>query len=291
MRTGAGAPGVRLPPGFGVYSRAMKIALVQQHASHDARENALRGEIALRQAVAGGAEVVVYPELAFQRFFPQKRRCDQADPPAETIPGPTTERFSLLARECGTVVVLNLYERDGERTFDSSPVIDADGSLLGVTRMVHVMEGPCYHESDYYHPGDKGAPVYRTNAGLIGVAICYDRHYPEYMRALALKGADLVVVPQAGSVGEWPPGVFEAELQIAAFQNGYFAALANRVGAEECLTFAGESFVADPTGRVIARAPAGEDAVLLADLDLSLLAHCSARRHFLPDRRADAYPL
>ena len=235
--------------------------------------------------------MVVFAELAFQRFFPQRRRQDQGSPWAEAIPGPTTDRFSRLARELGAVVVLNLYERDGERTFDSSPVLDADGTLLGVTRMVHIMDGPCYHETDFYHPGDLGAPVFATRACRLGVAICYDRHYPEYKRALALKGAQLVVVPQAGSVGEWPPGVFEAELQVAAFQNGYFAALANRVGPEECLTFAGESFVADPTGRVIARAPAGEDAVLHAELDFGLLESCSARRHFLPDRRPQAYPL
>ena len=107
-------------------------------------------------------------------------------------------RSAARARELGVVVVLNLYERDGERGFDCSPVIDADGSLLGRTRMIHITDYPCFHEQGYYTPGDTGAPVYRTQAGAIGVAICYDRHYPEYMRALALGGADLVVVPQAG---------------------------------------------------------------------------------------------
>ncbi len=119
------------------------------------------------------------------------------------------------------------------------------------------------------------------------MAICYDRHFPEYVRALGLKGADLVVVPQAGAGDEWPPGLFEAELQVAAFQNGYFAALANRVGEEEGLTFAGESYVADPFGRVIARAPVGEEAILYAELDLSQLKQCPARRQFLPARRPD----
>jgi N-carbamoylputrescine amidase len=170
-------------------------------------------------------------------------------------------------------------------------VLDADGSLLGVTRMIHIMEGPCFHETDFYHPGDHGAPVFQTKIGRLGVAICYDRHFPEYMRALGLKGAEIVVVPQAGSVGEWPAGVFEAELQVASFHNGYFAALANRVGPEQCLTFAGESYVTDPMGRVIARAPAGEDHILYSELDFTLLAQCSARRHFLPDRRPEIYPL
>jgi N-carbamoylputrescine amidase len=157
--------------------------------------------------------------------------------------------------------------------------------------MIHIMEGPCFHETDFYHPGDHGATVFPSAVGRLGVAICYDRHFPEYMRALGVKGAEIVVVPQAGSVGEWPAGIFEAELQVAGFHNGYFTALANRVGPEECLTFAGESFVTDPMGRVIARAPSGEDHILYADLDFSLLKECSARRHFMRDRRPDIYPL
>jgi N-carbamoylputrescine amidase len=242
-------------------------------------------------AAAEGAAIVVYPELSFMRFFPQRRLSEQPAPWAETIPGPTTDRFAHLARELGIVVILNLYERDGERRFDSSPVIDSDGTLLGTTRMIHIMDGACFLETDFYHQGDLGAPVYSSSAGEVGVAICYDRHYPEYMRALALKGAQLVVVPQAGSAGEWPPGVFESELQTASFQNGYFSALANRVGREECLTFAGESFVTDPMGRVIARAPAGKDCILYADLDFTLLEECPARKHFLRDRRPEIYPL
>ncbi len=269
----------------------MRIALVQQHATNDREQNTARGVAAVRRAASAGAELIVFPELSFVPFFPQKKRSQQPTPWAETIPGPTTEQFARLAREIGVVIVINLYEREGNRTYDSSPVLDADGSLLGVTRMVHVMEGPCFHETDFYNPGDMGAPVYDSQAGRIGVAICYDRHYPEYMRALGLKGAEIVVVPQAGSAGEWTPGIFEAELQVAAFQNGYFAALANRVGEEECLTFAGESYVTDPNGRLVARAPAAQDFILSADLDFGLLGGCAARQHFLPDRRPDAYPL
>jgi N-carbamoylputrescine amidase len=187
------------------------------------------------------------------------------------------------------VIILNLYERDGARAYDCSPVIDADGRLLGRTRMVHITDYACFHEQGYYTPGDTGAPVYDTRAGRIGVAICYDRHYPEYMRALAVAGADLVAVPQAGAVGEWPEGLYEAELRVAAFQNGYYTALCNRVGVEECLTFAGESFVCAPNGQVIARAPAGEDTILYADVDLSSAERSHARRLFLRDRRPELY--
>ena len=187
------------------------------------------------------------------------------------------------------VAVLNLFERDGERTFDTSPVIDADGTLLGVTRMVHITEYACFHEQGYYTPGDTGAPVYSTRAGRIGVAICYDRHFPEYMRALALNGADLVFVPQAGAVGEWPEGLYEGEMRVAAFHNGYCIALCNRVGREDCLDFAGESFVCDADGRVIVRAPLGQDHILLADVDLARNAQSHARQLFLRDRRPELY--
>jgi len=121
------------------------------------------------------------------------------------------------------------------------------------------------------------------------VAICYDRHYPEYMRALALGGAEVVVVPQAGAADEWPEGLYEGEMRVAALQNGYFVALCNRVGPEERLTFAGESFVCDPNGHVIARAPRGQDVILEADVDLSLVASSHARQLFLKHRRPELY--
>jgi N-carbamoylputrescine amidase len=144
--------------------------------------------------------------------------------------------------------------------------------------MIHIIDAPHFHVKGYYTPGDLGAGVFDTAAGRIGVAICYDRHFPEYMRALALKGAELIIIPQAGGVGEWPHGVFESEVQIAAFQNGYFAALVNRVGTEDYVAFDGESFVSDPEGQVIARAPSGTDRVLYADIDLGQVKACTAKK-------------
>jgi N-carbamoylputrescine amidase len=271
------------------YNHCVRLALVQQNASVDKGDNVRRGLAAMEQAAREGAELVTFAELAFERFYPQRPAAPAPWRLGEPIPGPTTELFSRKARELGVVVVLNLYERDGDRGFDCSPVIDADGSLLGRTRMVHITDYPCFHEQGYYTPGDTGAPVYRTKAGNIGVAICYDRHYPEYMRALALGGADLVVVPQAGSLDEWPDGLYEGEMRVAAFQNGYFVALCNRVGAEECLTFAGESFVCAPDGRVVARAPTMEETILYADVDLQQTEKSHARRLFLQHRRPELY--
>jgi N-carbamoylputrescine amidase len=267
----------------------VKIALIQQHASRDKQDNVARGLASLGAAARAGARLACYAELAFEWFHPQRPAAGDVRDLAEPIDGPTVRAFQDHARSLGIVTVLNLFERDGDRTYDSSPVIDADGTLLGVTRMIHITEYACFHEQGYYTPGDKGAPVYDTRAGRVGVAICYDRHFPEYMRALALGGADLVVVPQAGAVGEWPEGLYEGEMRVAAFQNGYYVALCNRVGHEDCLDFAGESFVCDADGAIVARARPGVDEILYADVDLASAANSHARRLFMKHRRPELY--
>jgi len=266
-----------------------RVALAQTVADVDVERNRERVLARIREAAREGADIIGFPELSTSRFFPQFERFPNAAALAEPVPGPTTDAAAALARAHEIVVVLNLYERDGERFFDSSPVIDADGSLLGVTRMVHITDYACFHERAYYHPGDRGAPVYDTRRGRVGVAICYDRHYPEYMRALGVAGAELVIIPQAGAVDEWPDGLYEAEVRAAAFQNGYFAALCNRVGEEERLTFAGESFIVDPTGQVLARANRLEEDLLLIDIDFARCAESPARTLFWQDRRPELY--
>lgn len=277
----------------------MRLALVQQPATDDLDDNLARGLAAFDRAAEAGADLVAYAELAFSPFWPQRHATPEALAHAEPVPGPTVEAFQERAARHGVVAVLNVFERAEDasgavRTFDTSPVIDADGTLLGRTRMVHITDYEAFHEQGYYAPGDRGLPVYDTAAGRVGVAICYDRHYPEVMRALALGepdngGAEIVVVPQAGAVGEWPAGLYEAEMQVAAFQNGYFTALANRVGPEERLMFAGESFVCAPDGRVVARAGAGTEEILYADVDLGEVERSHARRLFLRDRRPALY--
>lgn len=266
-----------------------RIALAQLSARAEPEENRARILDAMARARERGADLVAFPELATSRFFPQFESFPSAHAWAEPIPGPTTDAVSRQARKLGLVVVLNLYEAADGRFFDSSPVIDADGSLVGTTRMVHITDYACFHERAYYAPGDRGAPVYATRIGRIGVAICYDRHYPEYMRALGIGRADLVVIPQAGALDEWPEGMYEAEVRTAAFQNGYFAALCNRVGVEERLTFAGESFVVDPEGRVLARGRRLAEDLVLADLDFARCRTAPARALFWRDRRPELY--
>jgi len=270
-------------------SRNVKIALIQQHAKTDIMDNLDRGVMAMEEAAKKGAQIVAFSELAFSTFYPQHTAPQDFIDLAETIPGSTTNIFSQLARKLNVIVILNLLERKGDQTFDASPVINSDGKILGVTRMVHVIEAPYFHEKGYYTPSIGENLVHKTALGNIGIAICYDRHFPEYMRILTLMGAELVVVPQAGAIDEWTPGLFEAEMQVASFQNGYYTALCNRVGEEESLTFEGKSFVTAPDGRIMTQAPAGEDHILYADLDLDEVNTSQASLYFLPDRREEIY--
>jgi N-carbamoylputrescine amidase len=267
----------------------LRIALAQVAADPEVSRNVTGALRMMDRAADAGAGLIAFPELAVTRFFPQWERFPGAGALAEPIPGPTTDRVARQAADLGLVTVFNLYESAGERHYDSSPVFDADGTLLGVTRMVHITDYACFHEQAYYDPGDRGAPVYRTRVGPIGVAICYDRHYPEYMRALGLAGAELVVIPQAGALDEWPDGLYQAEVRTAAFQNGYFAALCNRVGGEERLTFAGESFVVGPDGALLARGKRLEEDLVIADLDLGACAASPARALFWRHRRPGVY--
>lgn len=270
-------------------ARKIKIALVQLACSQDREQNLKKGLARLEEAAENGAQIIIFPELSFLPFLPQHPAKPGFESWAEPVPGPTTEILARKAAQLRVVVVFNLLEISQGKTYDSSPIIDSNGRLLGVNRMVHVLEAPGFHEKSYYTPGDLGAGVFETSVGKIGVAICYDRHFPEYLRALALKGAELVVIPQAGAKGEWPPGIFEAELQVASFQNGYFCALANRVGKEDCIEFEGGSFVTDPSGRILAQASKEKEDLLITEIDFSLLDQCPARKYFLKDRRPEIY--
>jgi len=269
----------------------MRIALIQQTASEDNESNIVKGLKNIDKAAEMGAELAVFAELAFTRFYPQYRANKNLSELAEPVPGPTTKRFMDKAKEHNMVIVINLFEIEKGHTYDSSPVIDSDGSLLGTTRMVHIADYECFYEKSYYEEGNHGAQVYNTAVGKVGVAICYDRHYPEFMRALGVKGAEVVVIPQAGTIGEWPDGLYEAELQVASFHNGYFCALANRVGKEDQMEFAGESVITNPEGRIIAQSPSGIDDILIHNLDLSEVEKSNARTMFFRDRRPDIYPL
>jgi beta-ureidopropionase len=271
----------------------MKVACAQFRHEGDREASLGKAMEWMRRAADQGADLIVFPELAFDFFFPQVRADAQYFDWAEPIPGPTTERFQAAAAEHGMVTVINVFERAAPgRYYDASPVIDADGTLLGVSRMLHIAEEPGYNEKFYYWPGNSGWPVFETEVGRVGVAICYDRHYPEHFRRLALSGAELVAVPTATSMSEQAfKDVWEIEIQAAAVANQIFVAVANRAGLDRELQFFGESFVASPTGQVISRAASDEEELLITEIDLGAIE--AARRHvpFLRDLRYDLYGL
>ena len=269
----------------------MKVACAQFRHEGDREASRKKAVEWVARAADQGADVIVFPELAFDFFFPQVRADASYFDLGEPIPGPTTERFQAAAAQHGIVTVINVFERAAPgRYYDASPVIDADGTLLGVSRMLHIAEEPGYNEKYYYWPGDTGWPVFETRAGPLGIAICYDRHYPEHFRALALGGAELVLVPTATSTSEQAfRDVWELEIQAAAVANQIYVAVANRVGVDGELSFFGQSVVASPLGQVIARASADEEQLLIAEFSRETIEE--TRRHvpFLRDLRSDLY--
>ncbi len=191
----------------------MKIALIQQRATRDKLSNIARGLANLDEAAQNGASLACFAELALEWFHPQHPATGDVHSLAESLDGPLVRAFREKARELGIVVVLNLFEREDSATFDSSPVIDADGTLLGVTRMVHITEYACFHEQGYYTPGDKGAPMFRTRAGNVGVAICYDRHLLEFAGESFVCAPDGTVITRAGRGTE---EILYAEVDLAS---------------------------------------------------------------------------
>ncbi|MFQ5744101.1 MAG: nitrilase-related carbon-nitrogen hydrolase [Acidobacteriota bacterium] len=266
----------------------LRLGLAQVAAGEEISANVERGLQWVERAAEAGCTLCCFPEMAFHPFFPQHRAEPRYFSWAEPIPGPITEAFQELADRHGIVVVVNLFELAGPgRHYDASPVIDADGSLVGVSRMVHIAEEPGFNERYYYWPGDGGFAVHATAAGPLGLAICYDRHFPEQLRALTIGGAEIILSPFAGTTDD-PFEGYETEMRGAAFSNGVYIACCNRVGKEPLLTFAGRSFAVDPAGEVIARA-GEEEELLVVEVDRRQVVESRQRRPFLRDRRPELY--
>lgn len=268
----------------------ISIALGQLTATEDHganREKALR---LMADAREQGAAGICFPEMSCLPFFPRHSARYEYYTWAEPVPGPTTRTFSGRARDLGLVTLINLYEEDrpGEY-YDTTAVLDQDGSFIGKQHMMHIAEEPGYNEKFYYKPGKTGYPVFQTSVGPIGVAICYDRHFPEQIRILAEKGAQILFVPTAVSRGEAFEAVYSLEMQAAAVANGVYIAVANRVGSEPPLEFFGQSFIVDPFGQVIAELGAEEDALLIAEVDVDRIREARQHFPFLRDRRPETY--
>jgi N-carbamoylputrescine amidase len=261
----------------------------------------------IREAAGRGAQIVCLQELFNAPYFCKAESADRFDL-AEPIPGPTVEALQPVAADLGVALIVPVFQRRGAGVYhNSAAVLDADGSLLGVYRKMHIPDDPLYYEKFYFTPGDaegesRGWRVFRTRHATIGVLICWDQWYPEAARITSLMGAEVLFYPTA--IG-WHPKEKDASgrdqvdawrttQRAHAIANGVYVAAANRVGHEpepgtDGIEFFGQSFVCDPFGRVMCEAPSSEPAVLVATCDGRHLE--DVRRHwpFLRDRRIDAY--
>ncbi len=279
-----------------------KIAMGQIVACETIEENLEQYSKMIDEAADKGAKLILFPEVGFYPFFPQRHFDESAFDLAQPIPGQISNYLSKKAKERGIVVVASILEEGykGEY-YDSAFVIDADGALLGTSRMMHVFDGMVANEKYYYGLGDTDWPVFETAAGKIGIAICYDAYFPEAVRCLALNGAEIILVPTMTCDemnGAFPPtdhpsgGIIEVIQFINkanAFCNGVFVGWCNRAGKETRNTMSGHSMVFDPYGRVIAAANTKTAEVLIADVDFEKIRSSRRKFHLMSDRRPDSY--
>ncbi len=281
----------------------MTVGLVQMRCAEDAAANLETARRMIREAAARGARVICLPELFLSPYF-----CKTEDHVhfrrAEPIPGPTTEALAPLAAELEAALVVPLFERRAAGLYHNSlAVLDGARGYVGTYRKMHIPDDPLFYEKFYFAPGDLGFRAFDTDAGRIGTLICWDQWYPEAARLTALRGAAVLFYPTA--IG-WLPAekaargaaqqqMWELTQRGHAVANGCYVAAANRVGFEAApdgeggIEFWGRSFIAGPDGQILAQAPADEEAVLVATLDLGRLDALRTEWPFLRDRRIDAY--
>jgi N-carbamoylputrescine amidase len=278
------------------------LGLIQTRCSPDPAENLARAAAKISQAARQGARIICTQELFTSEYFCQSENHDYFKL-AEPVPGPTTAVLQKLARRHRAVIVASLFEKRAAGVYhNTAVVIDAGGRLLGRYRKMHIPDDPLYYEKFYFAPGDLGFRSWKTRRGNIGVCICWDQWYPEAARLTALQGAEILFYPT--SIG-WHPSekrqhganqhaAWETMQRSHAVANGCFVAAVNRVGLEKPaggkgLEFWGQSFVAAPSGQILARASASQEENLLVPIDLGQVELTRTHWPFLRDRRIDAY--
>lgn len=279
-----------------------EIGLIQMRCSEDPSENLENAIALIRDAAAQGAQIICLQELFRTVYFCQEENHKYFQY-AEAIPGPTTERLSTLAKELQVVIVASLFERRAAGLYhNTAAVIDADGSLLGIYRKMHIPDDPLFYEKFYFTPGDLGFRCWQTKYARVGVLICWDQWYPEAARLTALRGAEIIFYPTAigwhpsekAEFGERQHSSWETVQRGHAIANGCYVAVPNRVGHEapaggDGLEFWGRSFIADPAGQILARANGEKPEVLIASIDSKALEAQRVHWPFLRDRRIEAY--
>jgi N-carbamoylputrescine amidase len=285
-----------------------RIALIQMAMGPEPEDNLKKAIDFISQAAQQGAQVVCLPELFQTQYFCQREDAALFDL-AEPVPGPASARLSQAAAQAGVALVASLFERRAAGLYhNTAAIFDADGSLLGTYRKMHIPDDPLFYEKYYFTPGDQGFKTFDTRFGRVGTLICWDQWYPEGARLTALRGASVLFYPTA--IG-WHPAE-KAEFGLAqydawrtvqrghAIANGVFVAAVNRVGFEtgnirgqeapgQGLEFWGGSFIADPFGRILAQGSHDKEEILHAEVDLRLQEDTRRNWPFLRDRRVDAY--
>ena len=285
-----------------VDSKKTRVALVQMRCSPEPEENRARAVEKIRTAAAQGANIVCLPELYASQYFCQEENHANFAL-AETIPGPSSELLGKLAAELRIVIIASLFERRAAGLYHNTAIVlDADGSMMGRYRKMHIPDDPLYYEKFYFTPGDLGFKSWDTKKGKLGVCVCWDQWFPESARLTALSGAQLLFYPTA--IG-WHPGEkeqygyaqhssWETIQRGHAIANGCYVAAINRVGHEAPaggagIEFWGQSFLCDPAGQILAKGSIHEEEIIGVDIDFARVEEQRTHWPFLRDRRIESY--
>lgn len=279
-------------------SRKVTIATTQMACGPDQSDNVEKAVALVRRAAAADAQIVLLQELFATPYFCKDQRQDLFALAAPVEGHPVIETMRKLASELNVVLPVSFFERAKAAHYNSMAMIDADGSILGVYRKAHIPDGPGYQEKFYFNPGDTGFQVFTTRYAALGCAICWDQWFPETARILALQGAEILLYPTAIGSEPQDPDLDSRDhwtrvMQGHAGANVMPLVAANRIGEEQgescSITFYGSSFIAGPTGEIVAQAGRDEEAVLTATFDLDGIQAMRASWGVFRDRRPDLY--
>ena len=283
-------------------SQVINLGLLQTACSSNPAKNLKKTLAAVEEAAKQGAQIICTQELFRSQYFCQSEDHENFKL-AESIPGPSTAAFQKLAKKHKVVIVASLFEKRASGVYhNTAAIIDADGSLLGIYRKMHIPDDPLFYEKFYFTPGDLGFKAWQTRYGKIGVCICWDQWYPEAARLTAMQGAEIIFYPTA--IG-WHPAekkehginqhdAWELIQRSHAVANGCYVAVANRIGLEkpiggDGLEFWGQSFVAGTSGQSLAKGSVDQEEILIVPVDLAKVDVTRTHWPFLRDRRIDAY--